>query len=197
MERTGVGAGDDAPLRAVPVLDQRLRSSAGINEIPHGPDIVGGDAGHPVEIVDRWPGAWAGHDAPGGLCLRHRWCQQQEEQHRGDYAQKEIDLQTLHDTPLNLLLSYSRSLYGSPAQAWPELLSAVAASRTELDPGLGLATTLQLVPFHCSISVCSNTLELGMKAPTAQMSVAETMATPLSPLDDPGLGLATTLQLVP
>src|SRR5947209_17176204 len=118
MERTGVGAGDDAPLRAVPVLDQRLRSSAGINEIPHGPDIVGGDAGHPVEIVDRWPGAWAGHDAPGGLRLRHRWCQQQGEQHRSDYAQKEIDLQTLHDTPHFLLLSKtSRSLCGRPQHA--------------------------------------------------------------------------------
>jgi hypothetical protein len=43
--------------------------------VSHGPDIVGGDTGHPVEIVDR-PGAWAGDDAPGGS-MRYRWCREQ------------------------------------------------------------------------------------------------------------------------
>ena len=55
------------------------------------------------------------------------------------------------------------------AQAWLELGSAAAASRifwSEL--GLGLETILQLVPFHCSMSVCSPTLEI--TNPTAQMS---------------------------
>src|SRR6266568_2004022 len=82
------------------------------------------------------------------------------------------------------------------AQAWPELGSAAAASRifwSEL--GLGLETILQLVPFHCSMSVCSPTLEI--TNPTAQMSEAETMATPLRRLFPVRFGLATTLHCVP
>src|SRR5258708_17141446 len=79
------------------------------------------------------------------------------------------------------------------AQAWPELLSAAAPSRIlMLALGLGLETTLQLVPFHCSISVCSTPLLI--TDPTAQMSVAEMIAIPLS---SPAPGLEITLQLLP
>jgi hypothetical protein len=64
-------------------------------------------------------------------------------------------------------------------------------------PTLGLETRLQLVPFHCSISVWKTPLEL-MEDPTAQMSVAETTATAFRTLSDvPTLGLETTFQLVP
>ena len=92
------------PLRLGIELGERLKDVVGgVEGFSHGPDIVGGDAGHPVEVVDR-PRAWAGDDAPSGS-LRHRWCQQQGEQHRSDYARKEMDLKTLHDTPLKLLLS--------------------------------------------------------------------------------------------
>src|SRR5260221_13712855 len=63
---------------------------------------------------------------------------------------------------------------------------------------LGLETTHQLVPFHCWISVRKALVVLSSSVPTAQMSVAETMATPLSVLVSVlGFGLATTLQLVP
>src|SRR5262249_59429728 len=58
--------------------------------------------------------------------------------------------------------------------------------------GLGLGTTAQLVPFHCSIRV---PLPL---SPTAHTSLADTAATPLSPAPGPTpLGLATMLQAVP
>jgi len=83
--RTGVGAGNDGPRGAVPVFGERL-----LVGVSHGPDIVGGDAGHPFEFVFR-PGTWAGDDAPGGS-LRHRWGQEQGEQHRCDHARKELGL---------------------------------------------------------------------------------------------------------
>ena len=96
--RADVGAGHHTPLVAIPVFGECL-----LVGVAHGPDIVGGDAGHPVEVVDR-PGARAGDDGPGGsLC--HRWCQEQGDQHRSDQARKETDFQTIHDTPLKLLLS--------------------------------------------------------------------------------------------
>src|SRR6266571_3965946 len=67
-------------------------------------------------------------------------------------------------------------------------------------PTLGLETTLQLVPFQCSISVCLALL-MPPEYPTAQMSVAETTATPLKlfkPFKEVSmLGLETTFQLVP
>ena len=63
-------------------------------------------------------------------------------------------------------------------------------------PGFGLETMLQLVPFQCSISVCS--LPLVLESPTAHTSVGETAATARSSLDAPlTLGLETTLQVVP
>ncbi len=74
--RAGIGAGDDAPLVAVPVLDEGLQDVAGIPEIAHRPDITGGDGrdrgknadlfwdpGHAptraVPVLDEWwpPGA--------------------------------------------------------------------------------------------------------------------------------------------
>src|SRR5262249_41345593 len=64
-------------------------------------------------------------------------------------------------------------------------------------PGLGLATTLQLVPFQCSISVCPAPAAL-TKLPTAHTSVAETAAAAARLLKPVlALGLGTTLQLVP
>ena len=71
-------------------------------------------------------------------------------------------------------------LKNSPtAQAWPETGSAAAAFRTfSLALGLGLVTTLQLLPFHCSITVCVTPVLRSVFDPTAQMSVAETMAIP-------------------
>src|SRR6266566_3191229 len=58
--------------------------------------------------------------------------------------------------------------------------------------GLGLETTLQLLPFHCSISV---PLPL---SPTAHTSLVETAATPKRSLNAPsGLGLATMLHCLP
>src|SRR5216684_3928238 len=59
--------------------------------------------------------------------------------------------------------------------------------------GLGLGTALQLVPFHCSITVVVIPL-MSVTEPTAQMSLAETAATPAS---RPAEGLETAAQLVP
>jgi hypothetical protein len=65
-------------------------------------------------------------------------------------------------------------------------------------PGLGLETTLQLVPFQCRVSVCKTPLLELSAYPTAQMSLAEATATEFNWfLNVPGLGLETTLQLVP
>src|SRR5215467_5568488 len=60
-------------------------------------------------------------------------------------------------------------------------------------PTLGLLTTLQLVPFHCSIRVCL-ALPEGVENPTAQTSEAETAATPFSWLMAPTVGLETMFQ---
>jgi hypothetical protein len=86
-------------------------------------------------------------------------------------------------------------LKNSPtAQAWVEAGSADAAARTfSFRLGLGLGTTLQLVPFHCSITVEVIPL-MPVTEPTAQMSLGETAATPAS---RPGEGLETAFQPVP
>src|SRR5713226_262535 len=64
--RTGVGAGDHAPTGAVPLFDEGLRGVAGgVEECSHGPDVGGGDDGHPPEIIGS-PRARAGDDAPAG-----------------------------------------------------------------------------------------------------------------------------------
>src|SRR6266571_1442325 len=64
---------------------------------------------------------------------------------------------------------------------------------------LGLETTFQLVPFQCSVSVSVTQPVLQeLEYPTAQMSVAETTATPFNWfVEVPTLGLLTTFQLVP
>src|SRR6266849_10250003 len=86
-------------------------------------------------------------------------------------------------------------LKNSPtAQDWVETRSAAAAARTfSFGLGLGLGTALQLVPFHCSITVVVIPL-MSVTEPTAQMSLAETAATPAS---RPAEGLETAVQLVP
>src|SRR5262249_44039588 len=64
-------------------------------------------------------------------------------------------------------------------------------------PGLGLATTLQLVPFQCSASVCPVPVVLRNR-PTAHTSLAETAAAAARLLNPVlALGLGTVLQLVP
>src|SRR6266581_5702685 len=69
---------------------------------------------------------------------------------------------------------------------------ATAKKRLASVLGLGLETTLQLLPFHCSISV---PLPL---SPTAHTSLVETAATPKRSLNAPsGLGLGTMLHAVP
>src|SRR5947209_4875169 len=74
---------------------------------------------------------------------------------------------------------------------------SVRVSKLEKDV-LKVFPTLQLEPFQCRVSVCK-TLLLELSAyPTAQMSVAETTATEFNWfLNVPTLGLENTLQLVP
>jgi hypothetical protein len=54
---------------------------------------------------------------------------------------------------------------------------------------------VQLVPFHCSISVPLPPVD-AVNVPTAQMSLAELAAIPNSELLRPAFGLETMLQLV-
>src|SRR5436309_2290874 len=53
----GAGAGNDAPRGAVPVQSERLKSTAGISERAHGPDVVGGDSGDSKQEVGLRAGA--------------------------------------------------------------------------------------------------------------------------------------------
>src|SRR5260370_15035164 len=66
--------------------------------------------------------------------------------------------------------------------------TAATPRRLSFAPALGLGTTLQALPFQCSVSVC------WLASPTAQTSLAEMVVTPLSSFCDPGPGLGTTLQ---
>src|SRR5258708_32731425 len=77
--------------------------------------------------------------------------------------------------------------------------TATAANTLCKVPTLGLETTFQLVPFHCSVSVWLTPAEgEGMENPTAQMSLAETVATPFSWFEPaPALGLATMFRRGP
>src|SRR5947209_18753636 len=63
-------------------------------------------------------------------------------------------------------------------------------------PGLGLAITLQFVPFQCSVSV-RGILLCWLADPTAHTSCAETAATAKSVSSPGGLGLGTALQVPP
>src|SRR5206468_1725861 len=61
----GIGAGDDAPTRAVPLFDKGLKGAGGIiNEVPHGPDVAGGDDGDSMKGVGYGAGIRTGDDTP-------------------------------------------------------------------------------------------------------------------------------------
>ncbi len=62
------------------------------------------------------------------------------------------------------------------------------------EPTFGLATTLHAVPFQCSVSVSWRPVA-SVASPTAQTSLAETLATAGRTLPaTPGLGLGMTVQ---
>src|SRR5215469_1158455 len=78
-------------------------------------------------------------------------------------------------------------------------LAETAATTLKLLPGVlkvGVGTTFQLVPFHCSVRVWEPEVPI-CASPTAHTSLLETTATPLNPSDAPTLGFGATLQLVP
>src|SRR5215469_12457531 len=75
------------------------------------------------------------------------------------------------------------------AQTWVEPGTTATPLSRWYPAGLGLLTTLQLVPFQCSVRVWKSPYQ-----PTVQASVAENTATPFR---YPELGLLTTLHLVP
>ena len=61
LARARIGAGDDTPTAPIPLFDHGLVGTVvDIDEVSHGPDVGGGDAGDSSEL----PGAWAGNDAP-------------------------------------------------------------------------------------------------------------------------------------
>src|SRR5437588_559806 len=72
--------------------------------------------------------------------------------------------------------------------------TAATPLRTGGEAGLGLLTTLQLVPFQCSITVCPPPPWVPSE-PTTPMSQTLTADTAPRPSGTPGLGLFTTLQL--
>src|SRR5207245_10035673 len=51
--RAGARPSNDAPLLAIPMLDEGLLAPTGIERSPHRPDIVGGDGGHHLESGTR------------------------------------------------------------------------------------------------------------------------------------------------
>jgi len=83
------------------------------------------------------------------------------------------------------------------AQASAAEVAATADRPLPLDPGLGLGTFVQDVPFQCAIRVRLTPVPLKYD-PTAQALAVEVAATPDRPLPlDPGLGLGTFVQDVP
>src|SRR5579859_5002984 len=77
--------------------------------------------------------------------------------------------------------------------------AAMPFTKSEV-PACGLVTTLQAVPFQCSMSGAYSADGAGLlvPSPTAQTLLAEIAATPFSLLiNGAGLGLDTTLQAVP
>src|SRR6266571_442019 len=84
-------------------------------------------------------------------------------------------------------------------QTFVAVIPATPPKTVPVVPISRLLTTCQLVPFQCSVSVSK--AEAPVEDPTAQMSVAETTATPLKlfkPFKEVSmLGLETTFQLVP
>src|SRR5215469_8835217 len=75
------------------------------------------------------------------------------------------------------------------AQTWVEPGTTATPLSRSYPPGLGLFTTLQLVPFQCSVRVWKLPYQ-----PTVQASVAENTERTSS---SPELGLFTTLHVVP
>src|SRR6478752_5732088 len=68
----------------------------------------------------------------------------------------------------------------------------------KLVPTLGLGTTLQALPSQCSTSVPPGMPGATAHPPTAQTSVADTVATPRREHGNPGHGApATSLQVLP
>jgi hypothetical protein len=63
--------------------------------------------------------------------------------------------------------------------------------------GSGLLTTLQFVPFHCSISAWGQHLLLGFSIPTAQTSLLATAPTPSRSARPLRVAVGMALQLVP
>jgi len=102
---------------------------------------------------------------------------------------------TLHCVPFQCSISVWE---GPPLACHPTAQISLAETTATLvsvlysEPVLGLCTTLYCVPSHCSITVWPLPLWLP-EVPTAQISLAETAATPLRPLLLSPLGLGTTL----
>jgi hypothetical protein len=94
MERTGTGAGDDIPHGAIPVLDQRLRSSIADSDISYRPHILGSNDCHGIEFIARDPWVRTGDDAPTGG-LRHPGAHKQRDQRSDADVPKETDLETM------------------------------------------------------------------------------------------------------
>ncbi len=65
--RADVGARNNLPTRAVPLLDQRPVVPAAVDEVSHRPDVAGTwDPHHTGKRVVARPNVGAGHDAPTG-----------------------------------------------------------------------------------------------------------------------------------
>lgn len=66
LHPAGIGTGYYAPTRAIPLFDEGLKGAGGIiNEVPHSPDVSGGDDGDSIEDVGYGAGiCWMGDDAP-------------------------------------------------------------------------------------------------------------------------------------
>src|SRR5438309_143762 len=93
----------------------------------------------------------------------------------------------------------SASVFGVAPPTLQTSLAEIAETddRAELlAPGLLLATTLQVLPFQCSVRGWGKEPVVWLE-PTAHTSPAAVAATPESPLEVPGFGLETTLQALP
>src|SRR5262249_50879267 len=140
----------------------------------HGPGLPGGWVGGCAAGLGCWAGRRAGDGEPGGRRVTG------------------VRLGRFH---CSIGGAGMPPLFGDGPPAQMSLAEVRAAPDRVLNTaveGLGLGTTAQLVPFHCSIRV---PLPL---SPTAHTSLLDTAATPLSPAPGPApLGLATMLQAVP
>src|SRR5260370_28832591 len=101
---------------------------------------------------------------------------------------------TLHFVPFQCRISADPLLPAVPPTA--QTLLGARAVIPERGDVPGLETTLQAVPFQCSIRLVSSTW-FGPRPPTAQISLAETAATLVSASDVAGFGLAIIVQEIP